>query len=286
VRIARACVCCGGKSLSRSPAVLMPFVAHRVFGWEPAEITPDWGLRSIPNGLAYPLCTSLQCGDCGLIFLDVRFDDDEIAALYDGYRGLAYADLRDRYEPGYLARNADMLTAPADTSPVERFLAPLIPARPTVLDWGGDTGANTPFRQAGGDVWVYDLSSQPVVEGVRQITKAGLHSQTYDLIVLSHVLEHAPWPMALLDEIKAVMSLTTTLYIEVPFEILMSEAPASRGKAAQKKHWHEHINFFTEQALRRLLARSGLVTVGFEVRDRQSHANFSQVLAFACRLDG
>jgi hypothetical protein len=284
VRVATACPCCCGEALSRSPAVLMPFVAHRVFGWEPVEITQDWGLRTIPTGLAYPLCNSIQCEDCGLVFLDIRFDDDEMAALYGGYRGPAYAELRDRYEPGYLAHNADILTSQADTTPVERFLASLVPTRPTVLDWGGDTGVNTPFRQAGGAIWVHDVSGQPLLDGVQQTSTATLREQTYDLIVLSHVLEHTPWPAAVLDEIRAVMSSTTTLYIEVPLETLMSGGPVTRGLAAQKKHWHEHVNFFTETAVRRLLTRSGLVTVAFEVRDRRSHANFSQVLAFACRL--
>ncbi len=68
MKIATACPCCGGEALTRSPAVLMPFVAHRAFGWQPVEITPDWGLRTIPTGLAYPLCNSVQCEGCGLVF--------------------------------------------------------------------------------------------------------------------------------------------------------------------------------------------------------------------------
>lgn len=285
MRIARACVCCGGEALSRSPAVLMPFVAHRVFGWEPVAITPAWGLRTIPTGLAYPLCNSLQCGDCGLVFLDIRFDDDEMAALYRGYRDTAYAEQRDRFEPGYLAHNADILASPARPGPMEAFLAPLLPARPSVLDWGGDTGLHTPFRTGGGDVWVHDISGQPLVDGVRRIGADDLPAQSYDLVVLSHVLEHMPRPSATLDEIRTVMSPETILYVEVPLEALIARNPAARTLVKHKKHWHEHVNFFTETAMRRLLARSGMRVVEFQARERGSHANFSQVLAFACRLD-
>ena len=56
-----------------------------------------------------------------------------------------------------------------------------------------------------------------------------------------------------------------------------------RDLAARKKHWHEHVNFFTEASLRAVLARCGLTAVAFEARSRASHANFSEVLAFASR---
>jgi hypothetical protein len=285
VRIATACVCCSGEALSHSPAILMPFVANRVFGWEPVAITPDWGLRTIPTGLAYSLCNSLQCDDCGLTFLDMRFDEDEMAALYDGYRGPAYAKQRERFEPGYLAHNADILGSPANPEPVEAFLTPLLPAQPTVLDWGGDTGLHTPFRTAIGDIWVHDISGRPLIDGVRMVGKTDLQEKSYDLVVLSHVLEHMPWPAALLDEVKTVMSPATVLYVEVPLEALIADDPASPDLATRKKYWHEHVNFFTEAALRRLLARSGMRIVDFQIRERGSHANFDQVLAFACRRD-
>ena len=100
-RIATHCVCCQGTNLNRSPAILMPFVASRVFGWEPVEITAEWGLRDIRQGFAYPLCNSVQCADCGVLFLDIRFDDAEMSALYADYRGDAYTALRERFEPGY-----------------------------------------------------------------------------------------------------------------------------------------------------------------------------------------
>ena len=51
--ISRHCICCAGEQLQRSPAVLMPFVALRVFGHEPVEITADWGLRDLRQGMAH-----------------------------------------------------------------------------------------------------------------------------------------------------------------------------------------------------------------------------------------
>jgi hypothetical protein len=46
------------------------------------------------------------------------------------------------------------------------------------------------------------------------------------------------------------------LYLEVPFEDVMRtfEPPV-------KRHWHEHVNFFTPRSLEMLVARNGLQTI-------------------------
>lgn len=283
-RIARSCICCGSAALDRSPAVLMPFVANRAFGWTPVEITPDWGLRTIRTGMAYPLCNSVQCQDCGVVFLDIRFSDAEMAALYGGYRGEDYTAQRDRFEPGYRAHNESILAWVADTSWVEAFLAPHLPASPRVLDWGGDNGHNTPFRTKVAAVDIYDISDRPLVQRARRVTEADLAPGRHDLIVLSHVLEHMPQPAALLAAVAAVMDGETVLYVEVPYEPLVAADPDARDLAGRKKHWHEHINVFTEPSVRALLARCGLEVADWRTRELPSHANFSQVMSVACRL--
>lgn len=281
MKIAHACICCGAEALSRSPAILMPFVANRVFGWTPVEITAGWGLRTIPQGMAYPLCTSLQCQACGTLFLDMRFDDDEMGLLYGGYRGQAYAEQRDRFEPGYLAYNATILVRGQQTEVAEAFLAPHLPLRPRVLDWGGDDGAHTPFMDSNSGLDVYDLSGQPVAPGVRAVTREQMGA--YDLIVLSHVLEHTPWPEDVLRQITAVMTSETVLYVETPFEALMAEGRDARDLAGRKTYWHEHINFFTAAGLEALLSRCGLTVIASGAPGHSTTANFDRVLAFACR---
>ncbi len=109
--IASRCICCDGDRLHKSPAILMPFVAKRVFDWEPVEITSDWGMKTLRVGMAYPLCNSLQCRDCGALFLDIRFSDAEMARLYSGYRDAEYTALRERFEPGYAALNTALASA-------------------------------------------------------------------------------------------------------------------------------------------------------------------------------
>ncbi|MEX3935920.1 class I SAM-dependent methyltransferase [Paraburkholderia phymatum] len=278
-RIARLCICCQGDRLNRSPAILMPFVANRVFGWEPVEVTADWGFRDIQPGHAYPLCNSVQCADCGALFLDIRFDDEEMAALYTDYRGEAYTDLRDRFEPGYKARNQIYVDGSFYIPQIEAFLERYVRGTPRLLDWGGDTGLNTPFRSRCALHHVYDISGKPVVDGAVRVDKTVIGATGYDLIVFSNVLEHVPHPIDTLAEIAAEMRQDTLLYVEVPHEDLMRANRGSLDINRQRRHWHEHINFFSEASIEPLLNASGLEAV--EVAEHAVGAGGRQAHVFS-----
>jgi hypothetical protein len=259
--IARYCICCDGDRLSRSPAVLMPFVAQRVFGHEPVEITAEWGLRDLRNGMAYTLCNSLQCQECGVLFLDFRFTDEQMAALYHNYRDELYNSQRVRYEPGYAsvvghyAKRADYLAE------VEVWLASHLPAAPAVLDWGGDSGINSLFLTKNRLLHIHDISGVDLVPGAQRVVSEKLSQERYDLVVCSEVLEHVSFPQELLRQILPTMGMHTLLYLEVPHEALVRQNPDSLDLAPLKRHWHEHINFYTEKALCSMLERLGLQVV-------------------------
>ena len=136
-RIQTQCICCGNEKLESSPAVLMPFVAHRTFGWAPVIIDETWGLSTIKNGNAYSICKSLFCDICGLLFLDIRFSEAELENLYSDYRGVEYNKLRDFYEPGYAQRNDGLNAGVNYIKEIEDFLRPHLKFPLTILDWGG-----------------------------------------------------------------------------------------------------------------------------------------------------
>lgn len=261
MKIAKRCIACDGTHLARQAAVLMPFVASRVFGWEPVEITPEWGFRDIPVGHAYSVCHSLMCEDCGMLFLDMRFDDDEMSALYAGYRDADYSASRARFEPGYAARNDKYLAGSSYLPQVEAFLAGHVPPAPAVLDWGGDTGLNTPFRTRAGVHHVYEISGCEPIEGARNVTREDIAKSRYDLITFMQVLEHVPAPRDALREIATAMRPDTVLYVELPQEELVRSVNNAADRLVQKRHWHEHINFFTPEALDALFAQAGLAIV-------------------------
>ena len=256
-RVADQCICCGSASLNAAPAVLMPFVAHRALHWAPAVIDESWGLQTLKSGMAYSVCRSLQCDGCGLLFSDIRFSDDELGRLYRDYRGADYTALREKYEPGYTLRNQALQGQIDYGDLLERFLDPLLPNQElSILDYGGDSGKNTPLRRRARQHDVFDISNTPVVIGALAVNRAEAVRNCYDLIVCSNVLEHVPYPSDLLEDIRRVMGPQSLLYVEVPFESIMREY----GEAAitHKKHWHEHINFFSPRAISSLLSNVGL----------------------------
>ena len=266
MKIAKRCVACDGAHLSANPAVLVPFIGLRVFGWNVAAVDESWQLRDVPKGNALSVCNSMACHACGMLFLDMRFDDEEMASLYAGYRSESYTAMRARFEPDYAPRNALLLGGHAYLAVVEQFIEPHLSSAPRVLDWGGDAGLNTPFRGRAAIHHIYDISGQPVMEGAISVDLGVARETAYDLVVLSNVLEHVPSPRTMLRSISAVMNTQTALYIEVPHEDTMRKWERPEDRLVRKRHWHEHINFFSAEALDSLIAQAGLRTI-----ERKSH---------------
>lgn len=283
-RIARHCICCSSEQLSRSPAILMPFVAKRVFGWEPVEITNDWGLCDIKPGMAYPICNSVRCVRCGVVFLDIRFTDEEMSVLYTDYRGEEYTNQRERYEPGYKERDAIIRLGAMHTFEVENFLSPYLPPRPKILDWGGDTGINTPFKSRSEVFHIFDISNKPMIEGAVRVDASTIETINYDLIVLSHVLEHLPWPGKTLARIGSIMCDDTVLYIETPYEDLIRLGSSAIDLHTRKKYWHEHINFFTPKSLGSLLKCCGMRVIEMRFIEADGGGKHWHLFAIACKL--
>lgn len=281
MKIASRCVCCGNLEMDRSPAILMPFIADRVFGWKPVKITDEWGLTSIQNGYAYSVCNTLQCKLCHHLFLDIRFDDEEMLSLYDRYRGEEYTRLRELYEPGYISANEAYGVNDFDyVSDVENFIRSYDDTMQTILDFGGGSGQNTPFKER--NVHLYDISDVEVVDRVEKVDIVTIKNSAYDLVVISNVLEHIPYPKKMLEEIAAYMHSKTLLYIEVPLENLIKNAQDVSRLAEKKRYWHEHINFFTAKSLSILLESCGfeIVKMGsLSIHSPASATNVYQVLA-------
>jgi len=283
MKIANECVCCGGHDLASKQAVLAPFVAARVFGWRPVEITPEWGLRDLRQGWSYTPCNTLECRRCGHVFLDMRFDDGEMGRLYDGYRGVEYTDLREEFEPGYRQRNKNLTDEDAYVGVVEAFLRPLTPAEPSLLDWGGDTGLNTPFKRDATLHHVYDISEKPPIPGALHVTRDRVAAERYDLIVCANVLEHIPYPATVLEDLRAIMrDPDQLLYIEVPYEELMFNRELEDDKRI-KRLWHEHINFYSERSLLAIVERSGFNVVKHAVLDYSRPERLWRAFALALR---
>ena len=138
MKIALNCIACGSANLLSSPAILMPFIAERALGWGPVEITEDWGLDTVPTGHAVCRVNTRACDNCGTMFLDLRFGEDEMSNLYSDYRGSDYNALRVKYEPGYQAKTSAFNERASWLDETEDWIESKIGKPGTVLDWGGD----------------------------------------------------------------------------------------------------------------------------------------------------
>jgi SAM-dependent methyltransferase len=236
----------------------MPFLAHRIFEWKPVVIDESWGLSTIPMGSAYTICNSLYCPNCVFLFLDMRFDDSELQKLYNDYRGEEYTRVRDIYEPGYAKRNSSLNVQNIYIDSVENYLSPYLKRSPAVLDWGGDTGINTPFLKSCKRLDIYEISGKEVVAGARSVTLDAAKREQYDLVVCCQVLEHVSFPLKVLDLMRSCMKPGTFLYLELPHEDIMRHGIGGSGK---KRHWHEHINFYSVKSVDKLLESFGLDVV-------------------------
>lgn len=284
-RIATRCICCGKKELKKSPAILMPFVAHRVFDWAPVMIDESWGLNTIKSGMAYSICNSVTCAHCEILFLDIRFSDDELAKLYDGYRDDRYTALRERYEPGYIARNNALVSGNTYIANIEKFLLPFLNLPVRILDWGGDTGKNTPFKIQNKLFHIYDISQKIPIPGAKCIDRDQVGQFEYDLIVCSQVLEHIPYPAEILLDIKKEMKKNTILYIELPYEEIMRNENKKNNLLTQKRHWHEHINFYSEKSLKELLEICGYKILDFNILKIKNDSNLDAfIFQISCSL--
>ena len=261
-------------------------------GLPPLRITKEMGFRSLEDGTAYAMCTSLHCQSCGHLFVDYRFNDLEMMNLYADYRGEEYTMLRNLYEPGYQDQNDALSRGNDYNALVEDFLSGLLPkSKLAILDWGGDTGKNTPYHLQAGLVHIFDPSNKPIeLANATNIYSTKEFLDRYDLVVIANVLEHLPFPLDTLNELKQLMSKQTVLYVEVPHERIQAEADAFPPYALkhQKLHWHEHINLFSRYSLQSLLRQNGLSVLRSAVQNINCGAtgvSFSSILQFACRLD-
>jgi hypothetical protein len=279
INIQTNCISCKSKNIESSPAVLMPFISHRVFNWKPIKINKNWKLKTIKNGMAFSLVNTLSCKNCGMLFLDIRFNESQMDRLYNGYRDHKYNELREKYEPGYIERDKLIKEGASYLKQKEKFILRNIQERAIkkfkILDYGGDDGTNTPFKKFE-NIKIFDLN--------KKYNEIKNKLEKFDLIICSHVIEHASSPEKLISKIKKLMKKNSYLYIEVPFEKIVYDSHPKMPDPSKKKHWHEHINFFTKKSLLYLFSNAGLKIIDEKVSKEYAHGNFPAFWKFLLKL--
>ena len=256
------CVICEQPIKRLKKALVAPFVARRIWNRE-------------------PFCVDLvECTNCGFMFYNPRLEDEELQREYAGWRSPDYLEMRHSFEPWYTAKfNQDLGSAELYESR-QALLRPLLEKVTggrkinRVLDYGGDHGDLIKGLFQNADLFLYDISGSTPLPGVTATKDpAGIKP---DLIVNSNVLEHVGFPRVLVDQILAAAPDGGLMFVEVPCEIPLGLYRVSRRIAqvalmsvkrpALLRHilrpaslymMHEHINYFTERSLVKLMQECG-----------------------------
>ena len=189
--------------------------------------------------------SSLLCRQCGFVIYSPRPSEQEIDEKYRFLTSLAPDE------------NKQSIDDAAERMRAERLytsLARRLPRRTSrVLDFGGADGRlMLPFRDRGHDCFVVDYAPE-CVDGV---TRLGTtledvdESERFDAVVCSHVVEHLADPFAVLCSLCERLTDGGVIYVEVPMEIWRK--PPLHPEPVT------HVNFFTADSLRYLMARAGL----------------------------
>lgn len=194
------------------------------------------------------------------------------------YHEKYYQEGHGHYEEAYSDEEKRYLSnAPAAAERIWESCRGSAPKTGRMLDVGCGQGFIAAyFLRAGWKVEAMDFSSHGVEKHhpelkpyftagnvYDQLEKKIASGRTYDLINLSHVLEHVLEPLGLLDRIKRLLGGASLLRVAVPNDFsAVQERLTSRGLTGET--WFvppEHLNYFTFASLAAVLADRGFETL-------------------------
>jgi SAM-dependent methyltransferase len=208
------------------------------------------------------------CTPCAFGRIAGVFAPSDVAAFYTAdYYTHVTPDAADRSSISLLERMRMHLAwrrdRGVDLSPQEVARVRSVPA---LCDVGCGSGqAMSQFRQAGYDAVGIEpdpaarsLAHQfgEVLEGTAEALPANVAGMQFDVVLLSHVLEHCIDPAAALRNVKQLLAPCGTAVIEVPNNAALALEVYGPG-------WFfadipRHLQFFTESSLRRALDVAGM----------------------------
>jgi SAM-dependent methyltransferase len=207
--------------------------------------------------MGYPAKSSLfqnrrvvQCPDCRLTYADPMPDDQALTRYYrSGTFWGHVAETTPFAIPTYHHQ------AQARLAFIQKHCT--LPSAPRVLDIGAGYGVfEETFRKAYPGVELFAIEPDPKAQlslkesGVRTADDlTAFQGTTFDLIILSHVLEHINRPIPYLRSLHTFCHNGTTLFIEIPHEDHLF-----------KRNLEPHVLFFSPESLSSALKKAGFET--------------------------
>lgn len=206
-------------------------------------------------------CKLVKCKHCGLIY-SKNFILDNISHYNDYYFT----------EKNPYIRRWDEFCSIFDSllDKIERFKE-----RGNLLDVGAGVGilmyvaAKRGFKVKGVEVsdWAANFARETkgldVVTGKLENLRLG--KESFDVVVINHVLEHVDNPRLMLSEIRRILKKDGIIVVGVPnIGSLMARIRGSKWASLRPE---EHIWHFTPSTLKRLIKQEGFDIVHFEAKE-------------------
>ena len=202
----------------------------------------------------------VKCKQCGLMFSSPRAklpDQDEIKDYDPEFTRKTREHNRDRYDKEEFQVR--------DYEDTRAFLRKAYPGRGRLLEIGCSMGfLLAKFREDGWDVEgiepnrgfcefvdeYHSIKASPTI-----LEEANIPANSFDVIVMLHVIEHVPDPLGTLKEISRVLKPGGTLILETPrYDSLMFKLLRHRERSVS---CDGHIYFFTTDTLRQMSQKAG-----------------------------
>lgn len=260
------------------------------------------------SGINYGLSKYLSCKSCNSAFFNVEYSETTMSALYSDYRGEDYFRTRNSWEPSYSKElNQDLTGSETwlknrQTQILDALYLSKIDVKTieSVIDFGGGHGGvMPPFKKRFLIEKNKNLKTASDITVLASVDEA--REISFDLLMCCGVLEHVNNPADLLQEISHIGC--KWYLFEVPkglpkkrkgpgsFRVVLVLAASlkplwrllqklERRISHSRRHLFplrcsEHLQFFTELGLSRLLTRSGydvVATIDSKPNEDLTHA--------------
>jgi SAM-dependent methyltransferase len=194
------------------------------------------------------------CKDCGMIYTTPFVNDEELNNYYSKMSNYEHTHT----EVGYPQEDINKSKRQFE------YIKSHTTNQKKVLDIGCSVGYTLYlFKQAGYDVLGLDPSSRNkktakekygVEIETRFLNKEGLEGRVFDIVILSHVVEHLKYPLDIFKNIRKILSDEGLLFIEMPDIDYFDEKDLYQFS-------FEHINYFNLCSTKNLLHKAGFELV-------------------------
>jgi SAM-dependent methyltransferase len=190
---------------------------------------------------------TVMCKRCGWIFQPEIYNDNELQVIYKNVGGAKTLNVYEIERNKIRSKNV-----------YDRIMECKLKnnGKMKLLDVGGGVGqVSYYFAKQEIEVHVLDINVNeclhPNMKKIHGNISNYESDEKYDVIILSHILEHVWYPREILNIIKKMLKAGGVIYVEVPFELYTPLIKRKIGDIC-------HVSYFSMKTLHQVLMLSGL----------------------------